>query len=199
MIHTPRLCLRSWTADDLPAFAALNADPRVMEHFPNPLARSESDALAGRIREKLDRNGYGLWAAEVVGGARFIGFVGLSEPTFQSHFTPCIEIGWRLAYESWGHGYATEAAQAVLAFAFENLRLDELVSFTTIGNQRSRRVMQRLGMTHRPADDFDHPRIAAGSPHRRHVLYRLPRATWEADRRRVAQSPRSSGAAGLEQ
>jgi RimJ/RimL family protein N-acetyltransferase len=158
----------------------MNADPRVMEHFPKTLTQSESDAMAGRIREQLDRNGYGLWAVEVVGVARFIGFVGLSQPTFQAHFTPCVEIGWRLAYENWGHGYATEAARAVLGFAFENLLLDELVSFTAIGNQRSRRVMERIGMTHRPADDFDHPNIAEVSSLRRHVLYRLSRTTWEA-------------------
>lgn len=187
MIHTPRLCLRPWVDDDLAAFAAINADPRVMEHFPKPLTPSESDAMAGRIREKLDRHGYGLWAVEVVGVARFIGFVGLSEPTFQAHFTPCVEIGWRLAYEHWGHGYATEAARAVLEFAFGELLLDELVSFTTIGNQRSRRVMERIGMTHRAADDFDHPNIAEGSPHRRHVLYRLPRTTWEGLATRPAQ------------
>ena len=128
MLRTPRLCLRSWNDDDLAAFAAMNADPRVMEHFPNTLTQSESDALAGRIREKLDRSGYGLWAVEVVGVARFIGFVGLSEPTFQAHFIPCVEIGWRLACEHWARGYATEAARTALAFAFENLRLDEVVS-----------------------------------------------------------------------
>lgn len=155
----------------------MNADPRVMEFLPSVLTREESDALAGRIIEKLTRDGFGLWAVEVVGVADFIGFVGLNAPKFEAHFTPCIEIGWRLAYEHWGHGYATEAATAVMRFGFEQLGLKEIVSFTSTANMRSRRVMERLGMSNSPADDFDHPRLPEGHPLRRHVLYRLSRDT----------------------
>jgi RimJ/RimL family protein N-acetyltransferase len=174
-ICTQRLALRLWRDEDLAAFAALNADPRVMEFFPKPLDRAESDALAARIRENLTRRGFGLWAVEVPGVADFIGFVGLSVPQFEAHFTPCVEIGWRLAYEYWGAGYATEAALAVLDFGFERLALDEVVSFTTSANRRSRGVMERIGMTRTPADDFDHPALAEGHPLRRHVLYRIKR------------------------
>ena len=117
-ITTARLRLRPWRDEDLPAFAALNADPRVMEHFPGTLGRAESDALAGRIRDHFEARGFGLWAVEVSGGAAFIGFVGLAVPPFAAHFTPCVEIGWRLAAEHWGKGYATEAAAAALDHGF---------------------------------------------------------------------------------
>ncbi len=178
-LTTLRLCLRPWREPDLAPFAELNRDPRVMEFFPKPLTRAESDATAARIAEHFERYGYGLWAVEVVGAADFIGFVGLSVPKFEAHFTPCVEIGWRLACDHWGHGYATEAAQAVLAFGFRSLKLDEIVSFTVPANRRSRRVMERLGMTWTPADDFEHPQLADGDPLRRHVLYRLSRSKWE--------------------
>ncbi len=174
-IDTPRLHLRPWREEDLPAFAAMNADPKVMEFFPKPLDRSESDALADRIRDNFARRGFGLWAVEVPGVAGFIGFVGLSVPGFSAHFTPCVEIGWRLAHEHWGHGYASEAAQASLEFGFGHLALDEIVSFTTAANRRSQAVMERIGMTHSPADDFDHPALPEGHPLRRHVLYRIGR------------------------
>jgi RimJ/RimL family protein N-acetyltransferase len=181
-IQTPRLDLRLWRDDDLPAFAALNADARVMEHFPKPLDRAESDALAARIREHFARRGFGLWAVEVRGVADYIGFVGLAVPGFEAHFTPCVEIGWRLAQAHWGQGYATEAARAALAFGFENLRLEEIVSFTVQANRRSRAVMERIGMTRAPGDDFDHPSLPIRHPLRRHVLYRLSRAHWASDR-----------------
>jgi ribosomal-protein-alanine N-acetyltransferase len=170
LIATERLTLRQWRDDDLEPFAALNADPAVMEFFPAPLTRDQSDALAQRERSAIEERGWGLWAVENA-HRRFIGFVGLAVPSFEAHFTPAVEIGWRLAREQWGKGYAAEAARAALAFGFEELALDEIVSFTAAINVRSRSVMERIGMTHDPADDFDHPRVADG-PLRRHVLYR---------------------------
>lgn len=175
VIETLRLTLRPWRDDDLPSFAALNADPRVMEFLPKPLDRAESDAMATRIRAAFDQQPFGLWAVEVKEGAGFIGYVGLNAPQFEAAFTPCVEIGWRLAFEHWGHGYATEAARGALDYAFETLKLPEVVSFTVPANVRSWRVMERLGMTRSPEDDFDHPRLAEGHPLRRHVLYRLSR------------------------
>jgi ribosomal-protein-alanine N-acetyltransferase len=180
-LRTERLLLRAWRDEDLLPFAALNADQRVMEFFPSLLSRAESDLLAARIRVTLDERGYGLWALEAPGIAPFVGFVGLSVPSYQTHFTPCVEVGWRLAHEHWGHGYALEGARAATRFAFHGLELDELVSFTVPTNLRSRRVMEKLGMTRDPADDFDHPRISAGHPLRRHVLYRLRRSDYPAD------------------
>jgi RimJ/RimL family protein N-acetyltransferase len=143
-----------------------------MEHFPEALSRSESDALATRIDAHFDEHGFGLWAVEIPNVAPFIGFVGLSIPRFDAPFTPCVEIGWRLAAEYWGRGYATEAARAGLAFGFDTLGLEEIVSFTTAGNVRSRCVMERIGMVRDATDDFDHPNIADYDPLRRHVLYR---------------------------
>jgi RimJ/RimL family protein N-acetyltransferase len=176
---TPRgLLLRPWREEDLPAFAALNADPRVMEFMPSVLTREDSDRMAGRIRRHFAERGFGLWAVERVGAAPFIGFVGLSVPPFETAFMPCVEIGWRLAFEHWGRGYATEAADAVLSDAFARLGLEEVVSFTTIKNMRSRRVMERLGMTCSPAEDFDHPLLTEGHPLRRHALYRIRRKAW---------------------
>ncbi len=177
-LTTPRLLLRPWRDDDLPAFAALNADPRVMEFFPELLSAAASDELAARIRTNCELRGFGLWAVEISGGASFIGYVGLNVPRFEAHFTPCIEIGWRLAFEHWGKGFATEAAQASARFGFEQLGLNEIVSFTVPENIRSRRVMERLGMTNNPADDFDHPILPPGDRLRRHVLYRLSRRHW---------------------
>jgi RimJ/RimL family protein N-acetyltransferase len=179
-LSSPRLRLRPWQDEDLPAFAALNADPEVMEHMPKCLTREESDALAGRIREGIDRLGFGLWAVEVFGVADFIGFTGLSVPSYETHFTPCVEIGWRLARKFWGFGYATEAARLALDYGFREVKLDQIVSFTFVGNVRSRKVMERLGMTYSPDDDFDHPRVPEGHRLQPHVLYRINRATWES-------------------
>ena len=179
-LPTARLLLRPWRDDDLLAFAALNADPRVMEFFPKVLDRAESDALAAGIRAHFECRGFGLWAVEVPGVAPFIGFVGLAVPRFEAYFTPCVEIGWRLAHEHWGRGYAPEAARASLAFGFERLGLEEIVSFTTVANRRSRSVMERIGMTWTADDDFDHPSLPEGHPIRRHVLYRIDRARWFA-------------------
>jgi ribosomal-protein-alanine N-acetyltransferase len=180
-LRTRRLRLRRWLPADREPFAALNADPRVTEFLPSPLAREASDALAGRIESHFAAHGFGLWAVEAPGVAAFLGFTGLSIPAFQSHFTPCVEIGWRLAAPFQGRGYATEAARAALGFGFQQLRLDEVVSFAAAGNLRSRRVMEKLGMRRDPADDFDHPGLPEGHPLRRHVLYRIARA--EATRR----------------
>ena len=149
-----------------------------MEHYPSPLDSAGSDRLAARIRARLDEQGFGLWAVEVPEAADFIGYVGLSAPAFEARFTPCIEIGWRLAFDHWNKGYATEAASAVLAHAFGPLGLKEVVSFTTPANQRSRRVMERIGMRRAPEDDFDHPGLPPGHRLRPHVLYRLSREDW---------------------
>ena len=172
-IETERLILRPWRDADAAPFAALNADPEVMRHFPKRLTRAESDALAERIRTRMAERGWGSFAVEVKGGEPFIGFVGPNVPPYAIPCGPCVEIGWRLARSAWGRGYATEAARAALAFGFDTLGLSEIVAFTVVANTRSRAVMQRLGMSHDPADDFDHPLIEEGNPMRRHVLYRL--------------------------
>jgi RimJ/RimL family protein N-acetyltransferase len=182
ILTTARLRLRQWREEDLAPFAALNADPQVMEFFPKVLTRAESDAVAGRIRDHFARHGFGLWAVEAPGAADFVGFVGLAIPSFEAHFTPCVEIGWRLAREHWGHGYATEAATAALAFGFGDRALEEIVAFTVPANIPSRRVMGRLGMRRSPSDDFEHPALADGHPLRSHVLYRLRRADWKPRR-----------------
>ena len=175
-VRTRRLLLRAWRPADLAPFAALNADPEVMRHFPAPLSPEESDRLAERIGAALDGQGWGLWAVEVTGGAPFIGFVGLSRPGFEAHFTPAVEVGWRLAREHWGRGYATEAARAALEVGFGRVGLEQVVSFTTVANRRSRQVMERLGMRRDPTEDFEHPSLPPGHPMCRHVLYRLSRA-----------------------
>jgi len=175
-LRTDRLHLRCWRPGDRSPFAAMNADPRVMEFFPGLLSREESDRLVARIAHHFEQHGFGLWALEIRGIAPFAGFIGLSVPRFVAHFTPCVEIGWRVAAEHWGHGYATEGARAVLRFGFDTLDLPEIVSFTVTGNHRSRRVMERIGMVRDPADDFDHPSLPDGHPLRRHVLYRINRA-----------------------
>ena len=176
-LRTGRLRLRPWRPSDRDPFAELNADPRVMRYFPARLSRDQSDALADRIETHLNEHGWGLWAVEIPGIAPFAGFIGLARPGFDAHFTPCVEIGWRLSAEFWGHGYATEGALEVLAFGFRELALNAIVSFTTEANLPSRRVMERIGMTHDPADDFDHPSLPDGHPLRRHVLYRKKKET----------------------
>jgi ribosomal-protein-alanine N-acetyltransferase len=172
-IRTKRLLLRHWRRSDRAPFAALNADPRVREFFPNCLTRKESDASVDGIEAHVAKHGFGLWAVEVPGVTAFAGFIGLSVPLFEAHFTPCVEIGWRLAADCWGRGYASEGALACLEYGFNELDRTEIVSMTTVGNLRSRRVMEKIGMTHDPADDFDHPSIPVGHPLRRHVLYRI--------------------------
>ena len=174
-LRTERLTLRPWRETDREPFARLSADPNVMRYFPSCLSKDQSDALAHRIQVHIEEHGWGLWAVEIPGISPFAGFVGLATPVFTSHFTPCTEVGWRLASEHWGRGYATEGALAAIAFGFGELGLHEIVSFTTETNLPSRRVMERLGMTHDAADDFDHPLVPAAHPLRRHVLYRKPR------------------------
>ncbi len=173
-LETERLILRQWRDGDAGAFAAMNADPEVMRYFPAPLSRAESDALLARARRKWRELGLCFFAVEVKGG-ELIGFAGLNPPPFEAHFTPCVEVGWRLARHAWGKGYATEAARASLAYGFGTLGLTEIVSFTVPGNTRSRAVMERIGMTRDPADDFGHPDLPLDSPLCRHVLYRLRR------------------------
>lgn len=170
--RTERLRLRRWQPEDLAPFAELNRDPVVMEYLAAPLSREASDALAAGIEAHFGAHGFGLFAVEVVEDRTFAGFVGLSIPRFEAHFTPCVEIGWRLAARCQGRGFATEGARAVLAFGFETLALGEIVSFTVPANVRSRRVMEKLGMTRSAAEDFDHPGVPEGHPLRRHVLYR---------------------------
>lgn len=175
---TDRLILRRWREADRAPFRRMNADRLVMEHFPGALAASESDAVFERIQRHFDRHGFGLWAAELRDGGIFLGFVGLSVPPIQAHFMPAVEIGWRLRSDYWNRGLATEGAREAIRYAFEDLDLSALVSFTVPANLRSRRVMEKLGMTHDERDDFEHPLLPAGHRLRRHVLYHLEREAW---------------------
>jgi ribosomal-protein-alanine N-acetyltransferase len=173
VLETPRLLLRAWRSSDREPFYRMNSDPRVMEFFPQCLSREASDEVVDRIERHFERYGFGLFAADLRETGDFIGFIGLARPSFEAHFTPAVEIGWRLAAEFWNRGWATEGARAVVRYGFEELRLPEIVSITVPANVPSRRVMEKLGMTHDPADDFDHPKIPEGHPLRRQVLYRL--------------------------
>jgi RimJ/RimL family protein N-acetyltransferase len=177
-LRTERLILRRWRPKDRAPFAQMNRDPLVMEHFPALLSEDRSNHLVDRIEAHFAEHGFGLWAAELRNGAEFIGYIGLAIPRFQAAFTPCVEIGWRLASAHWGQGLAIEGARAVVQHAFQALALREIVSFTVPANLRSRRVMEKLLMTHDPRDDFDHPQLPEGYPLRRHVLYRLKREDW---------------------
>jgi RimJ/RimL family protein N-acetyltransferase len=178
-LTTTRLILRPWRESDLEPFAALNADPEVMRHFVAPMTREESDRfVADRVAPHFAEHGYGLWATERRDNGEFIGFVGLMLQTFPAEFTPAVEVGWRLSRSAWGSGYATEGANASLRYAFEELGLTEVVSMTSTQNMRSMAVMERIGMSHNPADDFDHPRVPSGHPIQRHVLYRISEARW---------------------
>lgn len=173
VLRTERLVLRGWRDEDRDDWAALNADPEVMEFFPATLDRAAADAALDRFSVALDDRGWGLWAVEH--GGRFLGFTGLNPVGFDAAFAPAVEVGWRLRRDAWGAGFASEAARAAVSYAFDILELPELVSFTTAGNVRSRAVMERLGMRHDPADDFEHPNVPPDSPLRQHVLYRLAR------------------------
>lgn len=179
MIQTEHLLLRPWRTQDLDPFAAINADPAVMEFFPSTLTREESDHLARTIITRFEQQGWGFWAVTVLGGAEFIGFVGLNPVSFEAPFTPAVEVGWRLAHEHWGKGYAPEGAQAALRYAFTQLKLDEVVSFTPVSNHRSRRVMEKIGMHHNPLENFERPTLPEGHPLRLHVLYRIGREEWK--------------------
>ncbi len=174
--ETDRLKLRQWRSEDYPLFALMNADPIVMDYFPALLTSEESDELAQRMETLIAEKGWGFWALEVRG--QFAGFVGLNEPGYPLPFSPCVEVGWRLAQEFWGYGYATEAANVALKFAFETLGLTEVVAFTAVSNVRSQAVMQRLKMRN-TGENFEHPRVPIGHPLREHVLYQIGRSDWE--------------------
>lgn len=176
-LETERLILRQWRDSDAEVLAAMNADPEVMRYFPATLDRARSDALLARAKWKWRELGLFFFAVEAKAGG-FIGFVGLNAPVFEAHFTPCVEVGWRLARHAWGQGYAVEASRASLDYGFGTLGRDEIVSFTVPGNARSRALMERLRMTRDPAEDFDHPDMVADSGLRRHVLYRLRQEDW---------------------
>lgn len=171
--ETERLLLRQWADSDRAPFAALNADARVMEFFPALLSKAESDAMVNRCASMIQSRGWGFWAAELKETHEFIGFVGLNAPTYELPFSPCVEIGWRLALEHWGKGLASEAARGALNIGFNTLGLSEIVSFTAVNNLRSRAVMQRLHM--QESSTFEHPLVPASSPLRLHCLYRLHR------------------------
>ncbi|HEY9756990.1 MAG TPA: GNAT family N-acetyltransferase [Oculatellaceae cyanobacterium] len=169
---TSRLRLRRWLERDLEPFAQMNACPEVMRHFPKMLSVEESNSFVGHMTREFEEENLGLWAVEILGSEQFIGFVGLHKPTFDAHFTPCVEVGWRLSKDFWGRGYATEAAQSAMADGYQRLGLQEIVSMTSIHNVNSMKVMERLGMTRNPDDDFLHPRIPVGDWLSQHVLYR---------------------------
>ena len=178
-LRTERLHLRPWRAEDVEPFAAMNAGRRVMEHCPSTQGREASAAAIVRWQARIEQRGWGLWAAELRRTGEFIGFVGLEIPAATMPFSPCVEVGWRLALAHCGHGYATEGAKGAIGIGFERLGLDEIVSFTAVGNIRSRAVMERLGMTESDTT-FEHPAVPADSPVREHCLYRLTRARWLA-------------------
>jgi len=188
-LSTARLLLRRWGDADRGPFAALNADPEVMRYFRGPLDRAASDAFIDRIESSFDELGYGLWAVELRSSGEFIGFTGLARQTFAAHFTPAVEVGWRLARSAWGHGYASEAARAALDFAFDVAGLEEVVSTTTRTNERSQAVMRRLGMTYDAVDDFPYPLLPETHPFRPHVLYRMSRQRWLVTRDRPDPAP----------
>ena len=180
-IRTERLILRPWQDEDREPFAKMNADPRVREYFPGILSRQESDAFVTLMSDHIERWGWGLWAASLIQTDEFIGFIGLENVHFSAPFnksTPAVEIGWRLAFNHWGKGYATEGARVVLHYGFDTLNLEEIVSFTAVHNRRSRHVMEKIGMHHDEIDDFDHPKLPDEHPLRRHVLYRLKSDQW---------------------
>lgn len=183
-LRSERLLLRTWRNEDLTPLAAMVADPEVMRYFPATQSTAEAGQLMERVRAHFAEHGFGLWALERNDNGAFIGFTGLGVVGFNAPFCnpagPTIEIGWRLARDAWGQGFASEAARAALACAFERLRLPEVVAFTVPANQPSRAVMERMGMRRNPADDFQHPNLPDGHPLRAHVLYRLARERWLA-------------------
>jgi RimJ/RimL family protein N-acetyltransferase len=179
VIRTERIALRRWREEDREPFARLNADPRAMEFQPSVLSREQSDRFVDYIETQFLENGFTLYATELQQQQRFIGFIGIHLPRFEAAFTPCVEIGWRLAPDVWGQGLATEGGLAVVRHSFEVLDLDELVSFTARINTKSQRVMQKIGMSRDPAEDFDHPKLPVGHPLRHHVLYRLRKSDWK--------------------
>ncbi len=179
ILETTRLLLRKWDADsDLKPFTAIVQDSRVMEYYPALCDEEWAKAIIKAHNEQIDKNGLGLLAVVLKSTHEFIGYTGLMVPGFQAHFTPCVEIGWRLAYHTWGNGYATEAALACVDYGFTTQKLEEIVSFTVLQNLRSRRVMEKLGMTHDEQENFAHPRLPKEHPLSMHVLYRLKKEDW---------------------
>ncbi len=181
-VRTERLLLRGWLAADKDPYALLNADSQVMRHFPATLTREQSDQMVDRMVAAWDARSFGLWAVERLDSGGFIGFVGLAAPNWETDFTPCVEVGWRLAVAHWGQGFAPEAARVALAFGFEHVDLpnDEIVSFTTKQNLSSQRVMQKIGMSLDPSREFDHP-LTPGWAQQRHVVYCIDRARWQSN------------------
>lgn len=175
---TQRLILRPWRESDRLPFRELNGDPDVMRHFPHPLSAERSDAIMDAWQDHIERHGWGFWAVERIRDGAFVGAVGIAHANFAAPFTPAVEIGWRMAKAYWRKGYTLEAASRALDHGFGTLRLEEIVAFTLPANLPSRGVMERLGMTHSPADDFEHPSVEEGHPMRHHVLYRLRRKDW---------------------
>lgn len=173
ILETKRLLLRTWKESDIESMTAINQDPKVCEFLPRIGNRASTEAMIHRFIRQYKQHGFCLYAVELKSTKEMIGFVGLDIPSFEAHFMPAVEVGWRLASRYWGKGYATEAAKAVLHYAFKELGMDEIVSFTAVDNKASRRVMEKLGMHHNPHDDFDHPTVEKDSPLKRHVLYRI--------------------------
>lgn len=184
LIKTDRLILRPWRKEDLEPFAKLNTDPRVMEYFPSIKSYEETSAEYNRILQHFAQHGWGFWAVALPNETDFIGFIGLRFDDFPAPFTPAVEIGWRLAFDHWGKGYATEGAKAALKYGFESLHLNEIISFTTVQNTRSRRIMEKIGMQHDSKDDFDHPTLPEDHQLKRHVLYRLKENEWKKSQRK---------------
>ncbi len=182
VLETKRMILREWKDEDIVSFAAMNQDPKVMEFFPSILNYEESVNIVSRARLQFKEEGFCLFAVEIKASGEFIGFVGLSVPRFNAHFTPCVEIGWRIASQYWGQGYATEAAKEVLHAAFKKYNLKEVVSFTSLLNRRSIRIMEKIGLQHDPKDDFDHPSLPIDHPLRRHVLFRLNKEWFDVEK-----------------
>ncbi|MCH7315224.1 GNAT family N-acetyltransferase [Acinetobacter sp. ANC 3882] len=174
MIETARLRLRQWRTEDYAPFAAMGSHPQVMEYFPKLLTRAESDAMIDKMKSIIDAQGWGLWAVELKHNQQFIGFVGLHDQPTQFSFSPCVEIGWRLDQAYWGQGYAPEAAQAALTFAFDQLKLEKVVAFTTLDNMKSQAVMQKLQM--KKVSEFQHPALNVDHPLSWHVLYEILKA-----------------------
>ena len=190
--RTERPVLRRWRDADVAPFAAINADPTAMRFMPGVITLGETRALIARFEEHHRVHGFGVMALETPGIAPFIGFVGLQRVGFEAPFVPAVEIGWRLAPAFWGKGYATEGAKAALRFGFEDLNLDQIVSFTVPANKASWAVMERIGMVRDAGGDFDHPRLPEGHPLRRHILYRKRREAYATSVSAVARSWRST-------